>query len=157
MTSNDEGLVWLLVGLLVVLAYQGGSVIVNAVEGSTQSVADKLAYAIALAEGFFVAGSRPQRNHNPGDLETDITGAGVGFDGPYVVYGSDADGWAALTQQVNLMFGGSHVYDPSMTIAQVGWHYADGADDPQGAASWAANVASQLGVTVDTPLSELTA
>lgn len=155
MTSRDEGLVWLLLGLLVVLAYQGGSVLVNAVGGSVQSIADKLAYAIAFAEGFFTAGSRPQRNHNPGDLETDITGAGVGFDGPYVIYGSDSDGWAALTQQANLMFGGSHVYNPSMTISQVAFHYADGTDDPQGAADWASNVASKLGVTVDTTLSEL--
>lgn len=146
----------LLIGLFVALSYQAGNVILDTTGDVVASVINKLSYAIAIAEGFFKAGSRSARNHNPGDLETDVTGKGIGFDGAYVIYGSDSDGWDALNHQVALMFGGSHIYTPSMTISQVAYAYADGAHDPEGAAAWASNVASQLGVSIDTKLSELT-
>jgi hypothetical protein len=142
---------WLLIGLLVVLAYSGGEAIVSGVEDVMQSLIAKISYAIATAEGFFVPGSRPQRNHNPGDFETDITGAGVGFDGPYVIYPSDSAGWAALDKQVGMMLDGtSHIYNPNMTIAQVAQHWTATEQT-----AWAENVAAQLGVTVFTRLSEI--
>jgi hypothetical protein len=154
---SKDGELWLLVGLLAVLAYTSGAAIEDVTMSATQSLIDKLAYAIAIAEGFFSAGSRSQRNHNPGDFESDITGKAVGFDGPYVIYASDADGWEALKKQVSLMFGGSHVYNPSMTIDEVAYKYADGLHDPQGAANWAANVAGYLGVDGSTRLQDLSA
>jgi hypothetical protein len=43
--------------------------------GSAQpelTVISKIADAIAFAEGFYVPGSRPCRNNNPGDLERDL-------------------------------------------------------------------------------------
>jgi hypothetical protein len=115
-----------------------------------EAVISRLADAIAFAEGYFVSGSRPHRNNNPGDLERDLTGKGVAWDGPYVVYATPQDGRDALEHQVRLMFGGSHIYKTSMTIHQVAMHYT--ATDQ---ATWARNVAVYLGVTPDTKLAEL--
>jgi hypothetical protein len=116
----------------------------------SDAVISKIADAIAFAEGYFVSGSRPRRNHNPGDLELDVTGKGVGKDGPYLMYANEKDGREALEHQVRLMFGGSHIYKPSMTIAEIARHYT--ATDQ---ALWARNVASHLGVTVDTRLDDI--
>lgn len=110
----------------------------------------RIADAIAFAEGYDVAGSRPRRNNNPGDLETDVTGQACGRDGPYVVYRTPADGFAALEHQVRLMFGGSHVYNPQMTILEVAERYTQ--TDIE---AWARNVAAKLGVGVGTRLGEL--
>ena len=114
------------------------------------AVISKIADAIAFAEGYFTAGSRPRRNNNPGDLERDLTGKAVGRDGPYVVYGTPQQGREALERQVRLMFVGSHIYKPSMTIGEVGWHYTT--TDPK---AWARNVAAHLGVTIETRLDEV--
>ena len=110
----------------------------------------KIADAIAFAEGYFVPGSRPRRNNNPGDLERDVTGKGIAWDGPYVIYATTQDGREALQHQVRLMFSGSHIYKPSMTIAAVARRYT--ATD---SAIWALNVAARLGVTVATRLDEI--
>jgi hypothetical protein len=107
----------------------------------------RIADAIAFAEGYFVPGSRPRRNNNPGDLERDLTGKGIAWDGPYVVYPSAADGFEALEHQVRLMFGGSHIYRPSMTIAEVAMRYTESQQR-----IWAQNVAFRLGVTTETRL-----
>lgn len=114
------------------------------------SIVSKLADAIAFAEGFYVPGSRPCRNNNPGDLERDVTGKGVGMDGPYVIYTTPQDGWDALKHQVTLMFEGSHVYKPSMTIAEMASHYTS-----TEVGSWSANVARRLGVAVTTQLDQI--
>jgi hypothetical protein len=110
----------------------------------------RIADAIAFAEGYFVPGSRPARNNNPGDLERDITGKGIGFDGPYVIYATAQDGLAALEHQVRLMFKGSHIYNPGMSIAEIAKHYTF--TDSQ---NWAKNVAERLGVGVETTLTEI--
>lgn len=113
-----------------------------------------IARAIAFAEGFYSPGSRPGRNHNPGDLTLDIGGNDihpVAFDGPYGIYQSDADGFADLQQQILLwLTGKSKVAGPSDTIAMLSRKYTATEQD-----SWAKNVSSYLGVSVDTPLSEL--
>ena len=114
------------------------------------AVISKIADAIAFAEGHFVSGSRPRRNNNPGDLERDLTGKGAGWDGPYVIYATAQDGREALEHLVRLMFAGSHIYKPQMTIAEVARHYT--ATDPQ---IWARNVAGHIGVTVETRLEEI--
>ena len=113
-------------------------------------VISKIADAIAFAEGYDVAGSRPRRNNNPGDLEQDVTGKAVGYDGPYVIYPSPQDGRDALKHQVRLMFGGSHVYKPSMTIGEVASHYTSTEVE-----AWARNVAARLGVGIETRLQDL--
>lgn len=66
----------------------------------------KLAEAIAHEEGFYVEGSLPQRNHNPGDLRhgngevhPDNQPNSVGS------FPDDAAGWAALNRQLALDSG----------------------------------------------------
>ena len=115
-----------------------------------EGLISKIADAIAFAEGYFVSGSRPRRNNNPGDLELDTTGKGIARDGPYVVYATAEDGREAIEHQVRLMFAGSHIYKPSMTISEVARHYT--ATD---AKIWARNVASHLGVAVETRLDQI--
>lgn len=113
---------------------------------------DAFSDAIAYAEGFYVAGSRPARNNNPGDL-TQALGAGavVGMDGPFVVYASAADGWADLKLQVQKMLDGtSRYYNASMSILEIAERYT-----ATQAAEWAANVAGRLGVSVDSTLNAL--
>ncbi len=111
---------------------------------------DRIAVAIAAAEGFNVPGSVPNRNHNPGDLRLDVNGKGVGKDElGFIKYATDEDGWDALRHQVSLMLNNkSHVYNNGMTIHQVAQKYTATAQ-----AEWASIVASALGVSVDTPLS----
>jgi len=115
-----------------------------------QTVISKIADAIAFAEGYFAADSRPRPNNNPGDLERDLTGKSVGRDGAYVVYATAQDGMEALERQVRLMFDGSRVYKTSMTIAEVARHFTSTQQD-----IWAKNVALHLGVTVETKLDEI--
>jgi hypothetical protein len=114
------------------------------------AVISKIADAIAFAEGYFMAGSRPHRNNNPGDLERDLTGKAAGWDGPYVVYATPEDGQEALERQVRLMFGGSHVYSPNMSTAEVAKHYTATEQEV-----WARSVAGRLGVGVETRLQEI--
>lgn len=113
-----------------------------------------LANAIAFAEGFFTPGTRPARNHNPGDLTLDIGGNDIhplAFDGPYGVYQSDADGFADLQQQIILwLTGKSKVAGPSDTIYTLSRKYTTTEQD-----GWARNVSSYLGVSQDTKLSDL--
>jgi hypothetical protein len=143
-----RGSEWLILGLLVVLALAGGSVLMtNIPPGGFPDIVRRFSEAIARAEGAFVEGSRPQRNNNPGDIMAH---------GQYVVYSSIDEGWQALYAQVYKMFyGGSLYYNPTMTISQVAYYYADGKDDPNGAANWAQNVSNYLGVTPDTTLNSL--
>jgi hypothetical protein len=112
---------------------------------------EALAQAIATAEGFYVDGSRPQRNHNPGDMTADLIGRAIGTDGPFVVYSNDDDGWTNLKAQIAKWFDGSSANaDSSSTIEDLSGFYT--ANDQQ---SWAQNVASALGVSVNTPISQI--
>lgn len=111
----------------------------------------RIAIAIATAEGFFVAGSRPQRNNNPGDMTQDLIGRGVGKDGAFVVYSTAADGWANLYAQINKWLVGHSAWANSdSTISDISQFYT--ADNQS---NWAINVANSLGVTVDTPIGEI--
>lgn len=113
------------------------------------------AEGIALAEGFFVTGSRAARNHNPGNLTKDITGTAVSKDGMFVVYANDNDGWDALRRQVELILtDASSIYNSQMTLRQIGQKYAS-TSTPQDQLNWAINVASKLGIDIDTPVSTL--
>lgn len=127
---------------------------ITAASSAVESVADPvdaLAKAIATAEGFYVDGSRPQRNHNPGDMTADLVGKGVGYDGPFVIYATDDDGWSNLKAQIQKWFDGtSRNADSSSTIADLAGFYTN---TEQGA--WANNVANALGVSTDTSLSDL--
>ena len=117
---------------------QGGYMIEQPLTNGVRS----LAQAIATAEG-----SNPQYN-NPGDLVLPgfpTFGAGI------AIFSSSQEGWSRLYHQLNLIVKGeSNVYSLSDTIATMAskWTATD-----QGA--WANNVAAALGVTVDTPLSQV--
>jgi len=111
----------------------------------SDTVVDRIARAIARAEGYFVAGSLPNRLNNPGSLKDPNTGQLRAF--PTV-----EEGWAALKQQVARMLEGtSRFYQPSMTIAQIAAIYTGG-DKPD---AWARIVAGELGVSPDTPLKDV--
>lgn len=112
---------------------------------------DKLSKAIAKAEGFYVPGSRPARNHNPGNMTMDLIRKSTGKDGPFVVYANDADGFENLRRQLWLAWGGSAYYNPSMTISEFAsvWTATQQVE-------WARNVAASLGVPVTTQLQQLT-
>jgi hypothetical protein len=111
----------------------------------------KIAEAIAFAEGFYVAGSRPARNHNPGDMTADLIGKSVGHDGPFVVYSTDDDGWENLRRQISLwLYGGSSHATPDSTITDLSEFYTT-----TDQTAWAANVANHLGVSTDTSIGEI--
>lgn len=113
----------------------------------------RVSYAIAQAEGFYIDGSRPNRNHNPGDLTQDLTGKGVGVDSEgFIIYASDGDGFDALNKQVTNFFVGSSRYNPSMSILQTAQVYAPKPNP----GVWANLVAQYLGVSTSTTWSELT-
>jgi len=126
------------------------------VDATQSNATTKIAQAIATAEGFYVDGSRPQRNHNPGDMTQDLTGTGVGTDGPFVVYATDQDGWECLYAQVNAWLNGTsryHSADSSINdLAGLGSETGYTATDQ---AAWAATVASTLGVDADTNLGSI--
>jgi hypothetical protein len=111
----------------------------------------RIGEAIATAEGFYVEGSRSQRNNNPGDLTVDLTHTGIGMDGPFVVYASAVDGFAALYQQISEWLTGTSAHiSGGMTLSQAAQIYS-----PDGWLSWANNVANYLGVSTDTPLNQI--
>lgn len=126
--------------------FSGGGVLQTISDSAVQAIAK----AIALAEGFYVSGSIPQRANNPGDLvEGDIgngtLGAGI------TVFATPEDGWNALYNQVSKMLNGtSHIYSPNMTIAQVAGKYTATQQT-----AWANNVSGSLGVSPDTTLSDI--
>jgi hypothetical protein len=122
-------------------------------DGVTASnVIDKISVAIATAEGWYVAGSRPKRNNNPGDLTLDLTGKSIGTDsGGFIIYATEQDGWDALHKQVTLFFTGPSHFNSNMTISEVANIYT-ATDAP----FWAHAVAYNLGVSIDTQLKDIT-
>jgi hypothetical protein len=113
------------------------------------------AEGIALAEGFYVAGSRAARNHNPGNMTLDLIGKAVGMDGMFVKYANDADGWANLRKQVEkILTNASGIYDSQMTLREISQKYASTSPADEQLA-WAINVASKLGIDIDTPVGTL--
>src|SRR5579885_1117433 len=90
----------------------------------TIDIVPRFAQAIARAEGFYVSGSRPQRNHNPGDMTQDLIGKGIGRDGPFVVYANDQDGWSNLYAQIQLWLSGQSAFaGPDSTISDLSRFY----------------------------------
>lgn len=133
-----------ILGAAIFLIVEGGLPIVPS------TAAQKIAKAIARAEGFYAQGSLPQRANNPGNLERgDI---GYGMISGKTIYPSPGQGWNALYAQVQAMLdGSSQYYDPTMTISDIAPIYT-GNDN---SISWAQNVADSLGVDVDTPIGQI--
>ena len=116
---------------------------------------DTLARAIAMAEGFFSSDPNvvPRRAHNPGDLTRDFVQPTLGVANAegVLIFASDDAGWSALKAQVTAMLtGGSHVYSPNMTLAQVAQKYTGG----DGSGSWARNAGAVLGISPDETLED---
>lgn len=116
----------------------------------------QFSWAIAKAEGFFVKGSIPNRDHNPGDIKAlhGYTFPGqIGIDKHgHVIFRNDNKGWAALQNQVRHMCVEGEArghYSPQMTIQQIGRHYA--ANWKQ----WSSNVARNMKCDPRMTLAEL--
>lgn len=140
----------LVIAAVVVIGYK---IIVEGIGGptATNAAVQRISQAIAYAEGFYIAGSRASRNHNPGDMTADLIGRKVGMDGSFVVYSNDEDGWANLYKQVGEWLDGSSAHaDSSSTIADISGFYTT-----TDQTAWATNVANQLGVGIDTPIGEV--
>jgi hypothetical protein len=119
-----------------------------------QSLVEAFATAVAHEEGFYVAGSVPQRANNPCDLTDDgDVGCGVihtsGPEGAGItIYPNVEAGWQAAYKKFGRMLNGaSHVYTLDMTISDVGMKYS-------GNATWGVNVAARLGVPPTMTLAE---
>lgn len=141
--------IWISLGALLLLG--GSAAVYSSVNGISDATLTAIANAISVAEGY-APGSRSYRDNNPGDLTIDVTGTGVGTDGPFIVYATPDDGFNALKRQIDLWFGGSSVMNPSMTLLQIASKYTT-----TNATAWAQTVASQLGVPTSTTLSQLNA
>lgn len=105
----------------------------------SQGIQD-LAAAIAKAEGFYVVDSVPARANNPGDLKV------RGWTGPTTgaehipCFPTLEDGWHALYVELQRIADGrSHVYDLSMTFAEMGQKWTD-----TQATAWTGNVIATL-------------
>lgn len=106
----------------------------------------KLAEIIAEMEGFYKPGSRPNRNHNPGDLrhaphvlKQDEAGIGVEPD--------DASGWADLEHQIKLDAA------RGLTLAEFINKFAPPVEN--NTSNYLHFVATKLNVSPDTPLSNI--
>ena len=110
----------------------------------------QLAQAIARAEGVYVAGSVPQRAHNPGDLK--LSGYPT-LAGGISIFPDDNAGFDALYRQLyRILTNQSNYYSLDMTIADMARTWTATQQD-----SWARNVAGFLGVPTSTPLWEVMA
>ena len=102
-----------------------------------------LCAAIFHAEGFWVSGSMPRRNNNPGDI-LDHTGRNT-------AYPDRVTGVGVAVHEVLLMLSGtSRVYFYSMTWRTIADRWTGG----DNAAAWCASVCDDLGVDPDSTLGE---
>lgn len=158
---------WLLAGLAVLLIYTwatGGTA-----DDMTQGSISAFAKAIATAEGFFAqyganglplaSPNIPQSAQNPGNITgTGDTGSSITAAGGIQIgiYSSLEAGWDALENLIqSALAGESTLYSPDMTIQQFANVYVNGGAQTAGSEQEAATIAGQLGVSVDTPISEV--
>lgn len=140
-----------------VWVFLGGSAGVLGVETGPGSKTDLLARGIATAEGFYVSGSRPARNNNPGDLRlagdqgVDDLGFGIFSTANYSaalagLADSSSDGWAALFNECARIVAGTALVCPqglSTPWSTVAETYDTGGD---ALTAWLPNVASVAGM-----------
>ena len=109
----------------------------------------RLTAAIGAAEGFGIRGTLPSRYHNPGDLKgrPETFGAARVGKGGHLIFRTDAEGQAALRQQLELVLAGrSKYYTLDMTIDRMARRYAANWQN------WARYVSKELGVPIGTTL-----
>ena len=108
-----------------------------------------LTHAIAVAEGFYVKKSIPNRYHNPGDLKGKCWTGHTGKGG-HAIFSTDAAGQAALRYQLEkIIAGDSRYYTLNTTVTQMARCYA------HNWRPWAKRVSASMGVTPDTKLNWL--
>lgn len=111
-----------------------------------------IAQAIAQKEGFYVPGSIAQRNNNPGNLRS--WGSNPIVSG-YAKFATVQDGWNALYSQIQTNIGRNLTLNEFFAgKAGVYAGYSPSTDGNQPIA-YAAFVGSQVGIPVDTPLSQI--
>ena len=125
-------------------------------------VLQKMAEAIAIQEGFQVEGSRPQRNHNPGDLRSDgiVWQGQTGNDaGGFCIFATDEDGWRAL--RLDLQNHSKHYPNQSLTDFIKGdgngWPGYAPASDHNSSLQYACFLAERLGCDRDATFAQLEA
>jgi hypothetical protein len=106
-----------------------------------------LASAIAVEEGFYVPGSKPQRLNNPGDLRAAPWLASPVIEGGYVRFASVAQGIAGLYHQIALDVA------RGVTLRQLIAKWAPPTENDTSA--YLAAVVSRTGLPLDQPLQEL--
>lgn len=121
--------------------------------GGSVTAAQKIAAAIAKAEGSGKPGAIPTIANNPGDLVEGDLGNGT-IQGK-TVFASAQEGLTALENMVSgWLTGNSRIYSPDMTISEISTWYVNGTADATAASdAWASNVANALGLSVNDPLS----
>lgn len=121
-------------------------------------LADKLAKAIALAEGFYAADSLPSRIHNPGDLE--LGDRGFGTHNKKTGYAKadieaditdKTDGFSALRRECRaILTGASGVYHVNFTFAAIALKWT-GNDSP---GAWCKIVTEKLNLSPITTVAD---
>jgi hypothetical protein len=134
---KEDTLVYLTLGVILALVIYYGA------DFMPDTILDKMAKAIMEFEGYF-EGSVSYKNNNPGNIKNvGQFGSDVGTDSQgHAIFPTFQDGYNALIKQLRLIvYGGSTVYNPSMTFYQVFAKYAEG-----NSRQYAEFVASRLGV-----------
>jgi hypothetical protein len=110
----------------------------------------KLAHAMAHVEGYFVLGSRPDRNNNPGNLRppkaVKLRGQTGLDDAGFAIFPDAVTGWAALDRQIAIDAKRGH------TLATFIAKYAPASEN--NTSSYLAYLERTLGVTGAVKLSE---
>jgi hypothetical protein len=113
----------------------------------------QFSWAIAKQEGYYIKGSIPNRDRNPGDIKFV---AGYKFPGQrgidrhgHVIFKNDYWGWAALENQVRKMCMSQGRYSADMTLQQIGRKYAEDWKH------WSTNVAKNMKCDPRETLAEL--
>jgi hypothetical protein len=129
---------------LVAMRRTAAAATITSPTGAYSAQVVRIAAAIARAEGFNVAGSKPERFNNPCDIST--PGMGVNQ------YATVEEGWNAAYRQVNLMLmNQSGIYSPDMPIIQIASLWTLGRSDEvdrPAVIGWANTVAGALGLSV---------
>ena len=104
----------------------------------------KLAQLIARREGFGIPGTKPTRDHNPGDLKH--APHIHSWDGAIGIEPNDAAGWEDLERQLRLYAG------RGLTLAQMVAIYAPSSENDS--AAYLRFICAGLGLPANTPVSE---
>lgn len=121
-------------------------------------LSDKLAKAIALAEGFYLVGSLPNRINNPGDME--LGDRGYGTHNKKTGYAKadieaditdKTDGFSALRRECRaILTGASSIYHVDFTFAAIALKWT-GNDNP---GAWCKIVTEKLNLSPITTVAD---